>query len=175
MVEITLDSKAFSDLLTQFAAFENDKIRMAIMRATQRAATHTRKKVVSAIRRVYAMKAGDIKKRAEIKSNKTALATVIKVRGPMESVKKYRVRVNKRGVFVAIKKGAPSLVSGSFSYGKRFMARLGKERLPIHDLYGPSVPQLFGNPHVQEAAFKSGMETYEKRLRHELERLVSKN
>lgn len=174
MIEIQLDPKAFSNLLTQITAFKHDKIRMAIMRATQRAATHTRKEAASTIRRVYAMKAGDIKKRAEIKPNKTALTTVIKVRGPMESVKKYRVRANKRGVFVAIKKGAPSLVSGAFSYGKRLMARAGKERLPIHDLYGPSVPQLFGNPHVQEVALKSGMETYEKRLRHELERLVSK-
>lgn len=174
MVEIAIDTAEFKFLMAQLEAFQGDGIRMAVIRATNRAAKHVRMEAVKAIRGAYTMKAGDIKKKTKTKNDKSALETVIRVRGPMEKIEQYKAKERSKGVFAAIKRGKMVLVPRSFRQEKKFLARSGKERYPVHGLFGPAVPQLFGNADVVDVSVRSGMNMYEKRLRHELERMVSK-
>ena len=60
----------------------------------------------------------------------------------------------------------------SFALNGRFVAREGKERYPVKGLYGPAVPQLFGNPDVMEQMQERGSEVFDARLEHELDRLL---
>ena len=54
------------------------------------------------------------------------------------------------------------------------MRRIGKERLPIKQLYGPSVPQMAGEPGVKEVVVAGAEERFGKRLDHETKRLLNK-
>lgn len=74
--------------------------------------------------------------------------------------------------FVAIKRDGGGRVPRSFTLNGHFVARAGKERYPVKGLYGPAVPQLFGNPEVMEEMQERGQEVFNSRLQHELERLL---
>jgi len=51
--------------------------------------------------------------------------------------------------------------------------RRGKKSLPIDQLFGPSTPSMFdANAEVNEAVMKMAAETFEKRIMHELGRLI---
>jgi hypothetical protein len=50
---------------------------------------------------------------------------------------------------------------------------VGRERYPVEGLYGPSVPQMFGNPDVLDAMQERGAEVFENRLAHEIERRLT--
>jgi hypothetical protein len=101
--------------------------------------------------------------------------TTIHVKGPYEPIDSYTVKIKKRkpkGVFATIKKGEGSIIPRAFQSPKGYLARLGKDRLPVRGLFGPAIPQTFGNPAVIAVMEREGMKMYEKRLEHELERLT---
>lgn len=50
--------------------------------------------------------------------------------------------------------------------------REGKERLPVRQLYGPSVPQLFKDETIKTAIKERAKEALEERIVHELNRFV---
>lgn len=52
------------------------------------------------------------------------------------------------------------------------MRKKKKGRLPVKSIYGPAVPQLFQNKQVEAEMEKEGIEMFEKRLWHELDRIV---
>lgn len=56
----------------------------------------------------------------------------------------------------------------------RFVARVGKSRYPVEGLYGPSVPQLYGNPEVMDIMQERGGQVFESRLEHEIERRIGR-
>ena len=58
------------------------------------------------------------------------------------------------------------------AYSNTFFKRTGKPRLPIERIYGPAVPQLFGNDAIKEEIAAEAMKKYEERLRHEVGRLI---
>lgn len=52
--------------------------------------------------------------------------------------------------------------------------RVGPERLPIRELYGPATPQMmYSNQNVIDAVDQAVKETFEKRIDHELERVMN--
>ena len=55
------------------------------------------------------------------------------------------------------------------------MKRQSKERYPLKGIYGPALPQMFGNETVMNVMQEEGMTMYEKRLYHELERALGGN
>lgn len=167
---IELDIEGDERLIDQLNRMQPEQVASAVRAAAKRAATAARLAGVKEIRAVYTMKSGDIKNRAQIK-NETDGAS-IQVKGSMEPVKKYRAALRRQGVFVSIKKGMSTVVPRSFQQGGRFLARRGQARYPIKGLYGPSVPQLFGNAQVMQAIEARGNEVFETRLYHEIERLM---
>ena len=101
--------------------------------------------------------------------------TEIRVKGNYPLAEKmYKTKVKKSGIFVSIKKGTEAKVERGFVNPKSglFVQRQGQDRMPLKGVYGPALPQLFGNARVQDAMQEEGMDMYEKRLWHELDRAL---
>lgn len=147
-----------------------NKLLPAIRRATKRASTSARTSGTKRLRSIYTIHASDLKARSLIK--KVDDGALLKFRGGMEPVTKYRAQERASGIFVSVKRGGGKKVARSFSLKGRFVAREGKERYPIKGLYGPAVPQLFENQEVMDTMEKRGSEILEKRLEHELDLIL---
>jgi hypothetical protein len=143
----------------------------AVSAASKRAATAARAEGTKRIRAIYTMKAGDLKSRASIKPQPDG--SIIEIKGPPEGIKKFSASAKKYGIFATIKKGHGIRIPRSFVMNSRFVARVGRERYPVEGLYGPSVPQMFGNPDVLDAMQERGAEVFENRLAHEIERRLT--
>ena len=172
MVHIEIDPHSTQTIERAFANLRGNQIVPAIMSAQRRAIAAGRMAGRREIRSIYTIKAGEINKRATIRADRGALSTVMHIKGPFEPVNQYQARRNARGVYVAIKRGAGGTVPRSFDINGQFVARDSTARLPVHGLYGPAVPQLYGNAEVSEIVEKRSMEMYEQRLLYELERLM---
>lgn len=174
MIEIELDSKAAALAETAMEELSDDKIKKIVQRSTRRAATTARKAGTKAIRKEYAIKGvGVVKSGLVFKPLPDGTALMVSGSFPLAQ-RMYKTRKKKKGIFVTIKRGRETLVKSSFESPNSglFMQRQGKERLPVKGIYGPALPQLFGNVAVVEAMEKEGMEVYEKRLWHELDRAL---
>lgn len=142
----------------------------AVASASKRAATATRTAGTKRLRGIYTIKSGDLKRRAAIK--KAGDGSVLEIKGPTENIKKYKAAKKSYGIFATVKRGQGVRVPRSFELGGNFLAREGKARYPLKGIYGPAVPQLFGNPEVLEAMEERGSEVFESRLYHEIDRLL---
>ena len=167
---ISAEIEAAEQLLGTLAGLKSQGVQKAIQRASKRAATAARTAGTKSIRSIYTMKAGNLKARTQIRKEDDG--TTILVRGSTEPVSRYKASKRKDGVFVAIKRDGGGRVPRSFTLNGHFVARAGKERYPVKGLYGPAVPQLFGNPEVMEEMQERGQEVFNSRLQHELERLL---
>lgn len=167
--EIT-DSEALDRMLSNLSA---TNLHRAVARASSRAATAARTAGTKELRAVYTMKAGDMKSRATIK--KESDGTTLLIRGSVERIEKFRTRVKRGkggGVFASVKQGTSTKVPRSFSVDGHMFKRDGKGRYPYRGLYGPAVPQMFGNPQVLDIMETRGSEVLETRLYHEITRLT---
>ena len=167
---ISAEIEAAEQLLGTLAGLKPQGVQKAIQRASKRAATAARTAGTKSIRSIYTMKSGNLKARTQIRKEDDG--TTILVRGSTEPVSRYKASKRKYGVFVAIKRDGGGRVPRSFTLNGHFVARAGKERYPVKGLYGPAVPQLFGNPEVMEEMQERGQEVFNSRLQHELERLL---
>ena len=167
---ISAEIEAEEQLLGTLAGLKSQGVQKAIQRASKRAATAARTAGTKSIRSIYTMKSGNLKARTQIRKEDDG--TTILVRGSTEPVSRYKASKRKYGVFVAIKRDGGGRVPRSFTLNGHFVARAGKERYPVKGLYGPAVPQLFGNPEVMEEMQERGQEVFNSRLQHELERLL---
>lgn len=167
---ISAEIEAAEQLLGTLAGLKSQGVQKAIQRASKRAATAARTAGTKSIRSIYTMKSGNLKARTQIRKEDDG--TTILVRGSTEPVSRYKASKRKYGVFVAIKRDDGGRVPRSFTLNGHFVARAGKERYPVKGLYGPAVPQLFGNPEVMEEMQERGQEVFNSRLQHELERLL---
>lgn len=75
---------------------------------------------------------------------------------------------------VQVKKGGGGKLTRSFIHKGRVYEREGETRLPIRPLSGPAVPVMLNNEQVVERVEKKAIETVEKRLDHEVGRLLDK-
>ena len=165
---IEIELRGNESLTRMLNSLSGNNMYAAISSAAQRAATHARKVGTKEIRKVYAVKSGTLKGKTKIK--KDFDGAVLEVKGASEPIKSYSVAAKSKGVFVSVKKGKKTLVPRSFTLNSRFVARETSKRLPFRDLYGPAVPQLFGNPDVLEPMQEAGADKFEERLTHEIER-----
>ena len=155
---ISAEIEAAEQLLGTLAGLKSQGVQKAIQRASKRAATAARTAGTKSIRSIYTMKSGNLKARTQIRKEDDG--TTILVRGSTEPVSRYKASKRKYGVFVAIKRDGGGRVPRSFTLNGHFVARAGKERYPVKGLYGPAVPQLFGNPEVMEEMQERGQEVF---------------
>lgn len=167
---ISAEIEAADQLLDMLEQLRPKGLQKAIQRASKRAAIAARTAGTKSIRSIYTIKSGSLKARTQLRND--ANGTTILVRGTTEPVSRYKSSKRKYGVFVAIKRDGGGRVPRSFSLNGHFVARAGRERYPVKGLYGPAVPQLFGNPDVMEEMQDRGREIFNSRLEHELERLI---
>lgn len=78
---------------------------------------------------------------------------------------------------VSVKRGGQTAINGAFVVRTggsiNVFERVGKRRLPITKLFGPSVPQMIGNHNVVTRIAESAEKTAEKRLDHEIDRILA--
>lgn len=163
MISIEVRNQDVARLEKTLARFSGDKIAACINRATYRGALHARKVAIKQIRSIYTI------------IKRSGLVSTIDIKGPFLPVEHYQAARRAKGIFVTIKEGSGALVPMSFAKegkGGVFRKRIGPKRYPIEGLYGPAIPQLYGNKAVVELMEQDGMNVYAERLMHELERLV---
>jgi hypothetical protein len=157
----------------------------AISRALNRAADKARTEAVKQVTGNYYIKQKLIREKKIIttyKANKTRLRSLVIVRDspiPMNYFKfsPGQPRPKKPpagGLKVAVKKDGIKTLKRAFVAninGPKIFDRVGKNRLPIKRLYGPSVAQITGVERNRTVIEKESAEMYQKRLDHEIKRI----
>lgn len=155
----------------------------AASRAINRAILTARSESINKAREEYTVKAKDVRETLKIsKATPRRPIAVISSLGaplPLSSFQVSPKTVNgkrRSAIRVSVKKG------GRQSFDRAFIARpsgqidvyerAGKKRLPIRKLFGPSVPQMVGNPKVISHIADKAREMMDKRLDHEIGRLL---
>lgn len=163
-IEITLTGS--EHLRQALSQLDMGMFQKVVRASAKRAATAARTTGAKSIRGIYTIKSGNLKSRASIQANGEGAR--LRIRGSMENITKYSARRNSRGVFVTVRRSNRAKVPRGFTIGGRFVARRGKERYPLRGIYGPAVPQLFGNPEVMDAMQERAGEIFETRVMHEI-------
>lgn len=172
MVKIDVSKEGTEKIKRALSALSGRALYQAVGSAGKRAARHAATVGAKKLREVYNIKAGVAKSRMAVKTERP-LETIIRIEGGTEPVQNFRgTAVRKTGIFASIKKGSGGIIPRSFTQGGSFLMREGVERYPLKGIYGPSVPQMFWENSVLEAAMEAGAEMYEKRIIHEVERRI---
>lgn len=175
MLEIELKREELQSFIDAMARLKGDKVYAAVRNASKRGATTARKVGTQKLKGIY-----ELKKTKVLKSGMTFLpekdGTTLTIRGILLPITNFKAKKNKKGpVFVTVKKGKTVEVPNAFKVDgstNPFAIRLGKSRLPTRGLYGPSLPQMMGNKDVVNEMEKAGMDMFENRLFHEVERVI---
>lgn len=102
-------------------------------------------------------------------------------RGYVIPLLRFKTGVNSEGRIVTQVKrsGAAETLNHAFvarfgGHSPRVYERVGKERFPVKQLYGPATPQMIGaNEDVTDAMEKQVIETFEQRIDHEILRIMN--
>lgn len=171
MVDIVLDKGDVAKVEQALATLSTERVRKVSIAAANRAATTARAAGTKALGEIYALKGAGIVK-SGVSQKPITGGVELRVKGGYTSAQKYfKVKgLKKKGVFVTIKKGTESHVPLGFMANTGvFMQRKSKDRYPLKGIYGPALPQMFGNEKVVSVMQQEGMDMYEKRLAHELD------
>ncbi len=108
------------------------------------------------------------------------LSVVFGFRGNVIPLMKFNTRVNNNGqVVTQVKRsGAAATLDRAFTAqmgGHRGVyERVGVKRFPVEELYGPATPQMmYSNEEVMDEIEAKMAETYEKRIDHEILRILN--
>ena len=108
------------------------------------------------------------------------LSVVFGFRGNVIPLMKFNTRVNNSGqVVTQVKRsGAAATLDRAFTAqmgGHRGVyERVGVKRFPVEELYGPATPQMmYSNEEVMDEIEAKMAETYEKRIDHEILRILN--
>lgn len=179
---ITVDSRTLSDIERQLGQFKN-KAPLAISRALNRATANAKTNAAKKAREEYIIKASDVKNTISIsKSTRNNLGATVVSKGERLGLHKFKVspktpRPKKppKSLKVSVKKGSAKQLLHAFIAdisGTKVFERTSKARLPIRQLYGPAIPQMLGNVSVKDFIEKEAKNTLDKRLDHEVQRIL---
>jgi hypothetical protein len=160
----------------------------AIARAINRSTEAARTEMSKGIREEYYIRHQDIASVTGItKANaaRKSISARIRLRGTKRELMLFRVspkseEARPKVLKVAVKKGGLKKLPGAFirrgskSGNPHVLRRVGKTRYPIHIKYGPSVPQMADNPKITSAIEERAREMLDKRLDHEINRVLKK-
>ena len=154
----------------------------SINRATQRTKTETGRKT----RERYVVKQREVVETIRIrKASGNSLQATLTSRGHAIPLIKFGTTPKRRpqrppkAVKAAVYRGgAKKPIEGAFvtdvGHHTGVFERVGKKRLPIRELYGPSVPSMVNSEDVREHARAVYNEEMRKRLPHELDRTLGR-
>jgi hypothetical protein len=120
-------------------------------------------------------KKGDLMAKATITSNRIPLdhfktSNLKRTRG--KNPADIRVAVKKTGFKELFNAFVYEVMSATTGSHQLLFKRVGKERFPIHRMFGPSVAEMVGGRTIRPLVEKSAMETFKKRLDHEVQRTL---
>jgi hypothetical protein len=180
---VNVDEKLLKDVQKKLKDVPK-KAPNAISNALNRAATNVNSNVSKEVRKEYVIKSGDIKATlTKTKATRSKLSAEVRSDGNVIPLDRFKVSPKtikpnrKKPIKVAVKKGGVKPVLGAFVAdvsGIKVFERTSKKRLPIRRLFGPSVPQMLGNGGIREEIERQGQETFERRLDHEINRILEK-
>nr|WP_325304610.1 hypothetical protein [uncultured Oscillibacter sp.] len=115
-----------------------------------------------------------------VRDTSGGLSVVFGFRGNVIPLMKFNTRVNNSGqVVTQVKRsGAAATLDRAFTAqmgGHRGVyERVGVKRFPVEELYGPATPQMmYSNEEVMDEIEDKMAETYEKRIDHEILRVLN--
>ncbi len=156
--------------------------RTVFARSINRSAVTARSKASQEIRAKYIIRASDAKSAIKInKATASKLSAQVRASGPATPLMKFdvtptkpnnaivRARVKKSGGRKPITHG---FIAGMSNSHTNVFIRVSKSRLPIKGLYGPSIAQMMGEDTVIKSIATHAQETLDKRIEHEMNRLL---
>lgn len=178
---IRVDASKLKEVEQQLGSFSN-KAPTVISRAINRAAQNARTNAVSKAREEYVIKAKDVRDTIKIRKASTrSLGAVVTSKGSKVPLIKFKMSPNKprpkrppKSLKVGVKKGGLKEILSAFVAdinGNKVFERETKKRLPIKQLFGPSVPEMLGNENVKTYVEREAVKMFDKRLEHEINRI----
>lgn len=181
MLKIEVNGLERVDKVLKDLPKEADKIKY---RAVQRAALAGKSEAVKQGKNKYNLKSAEITKTFRL-IKPTKDNPVAELTSTGKRVRLIKFKVNPKGVPKKRKMVKVSVLKaqGMKTLKNAFIAKMpngttgifereSEKRMPIKQLYGPSVPQLFKEPTVRQAIQNKAKEVLENRLVHELGRYI---
>jgi hypothetical protein len=182
---ITINTKLLKKVEKQLGT-EKRKAPIALSRALNRAASKVKTAASKETRKEYVLKAKDINATIKIaKASQKRLGAVVLSKGAKLPLDKYRFTPKQprpkkppKSLKVAVRKNGLKELIGAFVadiQGNKIFKRTSKSRLPIRRLFGPAIPQLVGVQKIRPEIEKQAVDTFHKRLDHEIKRIREGN
>ena len=157
----------------------------AVGSALTRAASAGKTVAKRSVTKEYAISQSEVRARPLkvnlfVRESDGGISVVFGFRGNVIPLMKFNTRVNNNGqVVTQVKRsGAAAALDRAFSAqmgGHRgIYERIGAERFPVRELFGPATPQMmYSNEAVTDEMEAKMVETYEKRIDHEILRVLN--
>lgn len=184
MITVNADQLARAEVLLRDIPNGVSKV---IVSAINKAAQAAKQDAVKKVRERYYVKAKDVSATIEIeKATLENQAAVVLSTGSPLALSKFRVtparpprRRRKNPIIVRVVRGEGGPIRGAFVAQMKsghigVFRRAGPTRLPIIQLYGPSVPQMLGHPSVTEFVEERARELLEEKLEDEITRMLGR-
>jgi hypothetical protein len=173
MVGITINTMQLRKLEKALGHIKNG-VPKALAPAINRSLDKGRTEVKKEIRKVYIIKPGDIPIRVS-GAKRTSLSGSIILSDSMLPLDKFFVTggVNKKPLFARVKVGGGGTIASGFRVFPFAFRRVGPARLPIKRLLSISAPIMASQPSVGPAVNKAMGDTLDKRIDHEMKRVLA--
>jgi len=182
VVDIAEDSL---DKATRLLAGINGGVYKAVGSALSRAAATGKTAAKQPVTKEYTISQSEFLARTRninhfVRESSGGISVVFGFRGNVIPLMKFNTRVNGSGQIVTQVKrsGSAETLNRAFSAqmgGHRGVyERIGPSRFPVKELYGPATPQMmYSNEEVTDEIERKVADTYEKRIDHEILRLLN--
>jgi hypothetical protein len=143
-VEVKLDKQQLRSVKRLLSAYPKGEAK-ALQRAVNKVGVSARTHMVKEIRQEVNLKAGELKRRNVTlkKANRRTLTAHLTVQGARVPLSSFGARATRKGITVTVnkRKGRQRIDSAFLRRDRKGVwKRLEKQRLPITELHGPSVP-----------------------------------
>ena len=183
MIKFTPEQLAKAEAMLAHLPGEIAKV---LARAINRAAEAARAEAIRAATARYNVKAGSVRKVLTLRrANAGSQAAAVSATGKRIPLIEFKVSPNqpsakrmKRPHRAAVLKGGgmkdvPGMFVARLRNGRvGAFSRTGKERSPIREHFGPSIPEMLGKDQVSKAIEARAQEILESRLEHEIARVL---
>ncbi|MGN0885799.1 MAG: phage tail protein [Candidatus Spyradenecus sp.] len=159
-----------------------DGAERAILNAFNRAILSARTSGTKEVRKVYAVRADKVRKSfAMHRASRSELSAELVSRGDSLPLSNFRYRPTtdttgnrRKQVRVQVRNdGGLKPLGQAFIWGGKVMQRLGEDRLPVQHVHALAVPVMLSEHTVVEAVQMTMLTTTQKRLDHEIHRLLA--
>lgn len=180
-IEVKVEQLQKADI---WLANVKDGVPKALASALNRTAQNISAEAVRKTRETYDIKATDVRRTIRItKATKGNLTARVKSLGSAIPLIQFNVRPSKPlkrppvVLTASVKRSGGKPIPGAFvstmkSGHTGVFERVGKERLPIRELFGPPTPVMLDEPGVRQHIEEQAVIRLEKRLDHEILRLL---